>query len=130
MIDTLNIGKYIHSVLADASSGINAKDYPLVADNDAKYPFIVYRRIDLNSATCKDGVYQDDVRIEIIVVTDKYYVGIDIATRIRKLLEKQQVVFNDMVINDGHLMMATEEYSNNAYVQRLNFNFKIDNYTN
>ena len=130
MIDTLNIGKYIHSALSDASTGINAKTYPLVADNDAKYPFIVYRRMDLESATCKDGVYRDSTTVEIIIVSDKYYVGIDIANKVRKTLEKQQVTFNDMVINDGNLMMATEEYSNNAYVQRMQFTFNIDNYTN
>lgn len=128
MIDTLNIGKYIVSRLADPNSGITCKTYPLVADNDAKYPFIVYRRMDLRSSTCKDGVYEDDVMIEIIIVSDKYSVGIDIAQKVRKALEKQKVEFDDMTVKDGNIALATEEYSNNAYVQRMQFTFKIDNY--
>jgi hypothetical protein len=55
MIDTLNIGKYIYSVLKFTNIGV----YPLVADNDAKYPFIVYRRIGMVSSGCKDGYYED-----------------------------------------------------------------------
>lgn len=36
MIDSLGIGKVIYTLLGDF------KTYPLVADNNAKYPFIVY----------------------------------------------------------------------------------------
>ena len=46
MIDSLNIGKYIFATLK------NIKDvgiYPLVADNDAQFPFMVYKRTNLVS---------------------------------------------------------------------------------
>jgi hypothetical protein len=127
MINTLDIGKYIHSVLTDASSGITCKCNPLVADNDTKYPFIVYRRMNLVSSTCKDGVFQDDVVMEIIVVSNKYSESVEIATKIRKRLERQRVIYNDLEINDGNIIMATEEFSNNAYVQRMQFEFKVKN---
>jgi hypothetical protein len=127
MINTLDIGKYIHSVLTDASSGITCKCNPLVADNDTKYPFIVYRRMNLVSSTCKDGVFQDEVVMEIIVVSNKYSESVDIATKIRKRLERQRVIYNDLEINDGNIIMATEEFSNNAYVQRMQFEFKVKN---
>ena len=127
MINTLDIGKYIHSVLTDASSGITCKCNPLVADNDTKYPFIVYRRMNLVSSTCKDGVFQDEVVMEIIVVSNKYSESVEIATKIRKRLERQRVIYNDLEINDGNIIMATEEFSNNAYVQRMQFEFKVKN---
>ena len=127
MINTLDIGKYIHSVLTDASSGITCKCNPLVADNDTKYPFIVYRRMNLVSSTCQDGVFQDEVVMEIIVVSNKYSESVDIATKIRKRLERQRVIYNDLEINDGNIIMATEEFSNNAYVQRMQFEFKVKN---
>ena len=125
MINTLNIGKYIHSRLTDSSVGIGTKVYPLVADNDAKYPFVVYRRMNLMSSTSKDGIYEDTVTMEIIVVSDKYSVGVDLATRIRKLLERQTATYDNLEINDGHIILATEEFSNNAYVQRMQFEFKV-----
>ncbi len=125
MINTLNIGKYIYSVL-NGSEEITCKVYPLIADNDAKYPFIIYRRVNLNSNSNKDGYYEDNVSIEITVVADKYTDSIDIATKIRSLLEKQSVNYDDLEINDATLSLATEEYSNNAYVQRLQFTMTIN----
>lgn len=126
MINTLNIGKYIYHVLTN-SNDIKCKVYPLVADNDAKFPFIVYRRINLVSSASKDGVFEDDVTVEIVVVCDKYSDSINIATTIRNLLERQSVVFDNLEINDGVLTLANEEFNNNTYIQRLQFNFKINN---
>lgn len=127
MINTLDIGKYIYSTLTDASSGITCKCTPLVADNDTKYPFIVYRRMNLVSSTCKDGVYEDEVVMEIIVVSNKYSETIDVATKIRKRLERQRFIYDNLEINDGNIIMATEEFTSNAYVQRMQFQFKVKN---
>ena len=77
------------------------------------------------SSTSKDGIYEDTVTMEIIVVSDKYSVGVDLATRIRKLLERQTATYDNLEINDGHIILATEEFSNNAYVQRMQFEFKV-----
>lgn len=125
MINTLQIGKYINFVLSN-SSDIQCEVYPLIADNDAKYPFIIYRRVNLSSNGNKDGYYEDDVTMEITVVSDKYSDSVDIATEIRNLLERQSVNYEDLEINDTTLSLATEEYSNNAYVQRLQFTSTIN----
>lgn len=125
MINTLNIGKYIYTTLQQ-SQDITCKVYPLVADNDAKYPFIIYKRVNLLSSDVKDGIIQDDVTIEIVVVSDKYSVGVDLATKVRELLEKEHVTFQEMEIDDCKIVLATEEF-NNAFVQRMQFNFKVNN---
>ena len=125
MINTLNIGKYIYTTLHQ-SEDITCKVYPLVADNDAKYPFIIYKRVNLLSSDVKDGIIEDDVTIEIVVVSDKYSVGVDIATKVRELLEKEHVTFQEMEIDDCKIVLATEEF-NNAFVQRMQFNFKVNN---
>lgn len=122
MLNTLNIGKYIFSRL---SGNITCRSYPLVADNNAKYPFIVYRRQNLQSSRTKDGICEDVVTVEIIVVSNTYEASIDIAQQVRRLLERQSVAFDDIEINDGTITMATEEYNDNAYVQRMQFQFKI-----
>lgn len=124
MIDTLNLGKYIYSKLSQIEG---VKSYPLIADNDAKYPFIVYKRINLDSSGSKDGYYEDKVVMEVIVVTDKYYRGIEIATQVRELLEVQHITYNDMEINDTLLTLATEDYNNNAFIQRMQFSINVNN---
>ncbi len=126
MIDTLNIGKYIYNTL-NQSENINCKIYPLVADNDAKFPFIIYKRVNLNSLMCKDGLYEDEATVEISVVTDKYSIGIEIANQVRELLESQTLNYQGLEITESRLMQASEEYNNGAFVQRLQFNFKINN---
>lgn len=124
MIDTLNLGKYIYSRLCQIEG---VKSYPLVADNDAKYPFIVYKRANLESSGCKDGYYEDKVIMEVIVVTDKYYKGIEIANQVRELLEVAHTTYDGMEINDTLLALATEDYSNNAFIQRMQFSININN---
>ena len=125
MINTLNIGKYIYTTLQE-SEDITCRIYPLIADNDAKYPFIIYKRVNLLSSDAKDGVFQDDATIEINVVSDKYSIGVDIATKVRELLEKEHVTFQDLEIDDCKIVLATEEY-NSAFVQRMQFNLKVNN---
>lgn len=127
MINTLNIGKYIYSTIS-GDNQITCKVYPLIADNDAKFPFIVYRRTGLVSGTTKDGLTEDDVTVEIVIVSDKYSVGLDLAINVRNLLEKQSVVYEDIEINDTTLNLATEEYSDNSYIQRMQFDMKINKY--
>jgi hypothetical protein len=127
MINTLNIGKYIYSTIS-GDDQITCKVYPLVADNDAKFPFIVYRRSGLVSGTTKDGLTEDDVTVEIVIVSDKYSVGLDLAIKVRNLLEKQSVIYEDIEINDTTLNLATEEYSDNSYIQRMQFDMKINKY--
>lgn len=126
MINTLDIGKYIYSTL-NGSDAITCKVYPLIADNDAKYPFIIYKRINLQSNGCKDGLIEDLVDIEITVVADKYSTSVELATQIRNLLERQHAEYSDLNIDDATITMANEEFSNNSFVQRMHFNFKITN---
>lgn len=123
MIDTLNIGKYIYSVLKFTDVEV----YPLVADNDAKFPFIVYKRIDMATSGCKNGYYEDEVAFEIAIVTDTYFKGVQIANDVRGLLERQYVTFENMEISDTVITNASEEYSNNAYVQKIQFHSIINN---
>jgi len=72
MIDTLNIGKYIYSALKFT----NVDVYPLIADNDAKFPFIIYKRNSMVSSGCKDGYYEDEVSFEVNIITDTYFKGV------------------------------------------------------
>lgn len=126
MINTLDLGKYIFSTL-NGCDAINCEVYPLIADNNAKYPFIIYKRINLQSNGCKDGLIEDEVGMEITVVADKYSTSVELATIIRNLLEKQHAEYSDLNIDDASITMANEEFTNSSFVQRMHFNFKITN---
>jgi nitrogen regulatory protein PII-like uncharacterized protein len=128
MINTLNIGQYIYNRLNSAQSlkPLNVKIYPLIADNDAKFPFIVYKRTGMTSELTKDGSCQDDVVVEIKVVTDTYSDGVFIASIVRELIQRQYVRFDSYEINDVTLNFANEDFIENAYVQTMQFTLKIN----
>lgn len=143
MIDTLNLGEYIYSRLqsdVELCSLLGAtvipndnseeesitKVFPVIADNNVKLPFIVYKRLSLHSVSNKDGYYQDEVTMEIIIVTQDYLSGVTIANKVREILEVTSITFNDMQISDANLNLATEEYTENSFVQKMQFNFVIN----
>lgn len=121
MIDSLNLGKYVYSSLKAITNSV----YPLVADNNAKYPFIVYRRNNLSSMANKDGYYEDTVVMEIVVVTDTYSKSIELISEVRKHLEHLEVEYDGMSISDSFITSATEEYSNNAFIQKIQISFNV-----
>lgn len=128
MINTLEIGKYINNILANNQEikDLQAKVYPLIADNDAKFPFIIYKRVGLVSYISKDDIYQDDVIIEIKIVSDKYSVGVQLAKIVRSLLQKPYVHYDDFDINDVTINFAGEDFLENAFIQTMQFTLKIN----
>lgn len=124
MINTLNIGAYIFDKLSTNIPTI--KTYPIVADNDAKYPFIVYKRIGLNSLICKDGNYEDVATVEVTVIAEKYATSVNIAQQVREALEDNYDTFDGMEI-ETTLQSGTEEFSDNVYTQKLIYRIKTNN---
>ena len=127
MLDTLEIGKYINNILSSNVDlqNLGVKVYPLIADNDAKFPFIVYRRTGLTSSSTKDGIYQDTVTIEIKIVTDKYSTGIQIANIVRNLIQVPYARYGAMEIDDVAINFANEEFTENAFIQNMKFILQI-----
>lgn len=128
MINTLEIGKYINNILANNQDiqDLGAKVYPLIADNDAKFPFIIYKRVGLVSQICKDGTYQDNVSVEIKIVSDKYSVGVQLANIVRSLLQRSYMQYGNFEINDVTIDYAAEDFLENAFIQTMQLTLKIN----
>ena len=123
MINTLNIGSFISSRLTN----IGVKVYPIIADNDAKSTFIVYRRNGLSSNLCKDGIYQETVSVEITIVSPTYSTSIETASKVRRAIERYRGTYDDYNIDDIFLTFADEQYIQNQYIQKLTFDIIITN---
>lgn len=123
MINTLNIGSFISNRLTN----IGVKVYPIIADNDAKSTFIVYRRNGLSSNLCKDGIYQETVSVEITIVSPTYSTSIDTATKVRRAIERYRGTYDDYNIDDIFLTFADEQYIQNQFIQKLTFDIIITN---
>jgi len=79
MLNSILIGKLIYSVLFNNEKiqGLcKGKIYPLVANSDTTYPYIVYRKTDISSSTLsKDCLQEDNVTFSVVVVDTNYHTG-------------------------------------------------------
>lgn len=126
MTNSLLIGKLIYTKLNEALD--STKIYPLVAENGTTYPYVVYFRTNINvQGISKDGYCLDIVTYNIVAISDRYDESVEIANEIRRVMEKKKLITDDLVLHDNKLISATERYADNAYIQELTFECKIDN---
>lgn len=134
MIQTLDIGKAIYSLLVSdttVSALVGENIFPLVAPEGTEFPYVVYSCVSMTTARDKDRLfYQQDVSEAVIVCTEDYTSGIEIATAIAQALqfeEKQVILDSGMTIDimESGFSGKTEDYVQNTYVQGLMFNLKL-----
>lgn len=115
----LSINKKIYEILSNDAelSGMCTNIYPLIAEESVQFPFVLFTRNDVSPIDSKSYVAGDQIEFSIAIVNDKYMLTVDIAERIRKLFEKRR----DGYFNEINFVGCSEEYTNNAYVQQLNF---------
>ena len=114
----IDIGKSIYSMLSAA--GI--KCYPIIAENGATNPFVVYKRTSFNPTTGKDCmIYNATATVEITVVASTYDESIATAESVISALNFK----NNESIKDITLIDASEDNIDDCYLQILIFNIKI-----
>lgn len=126
MVNSILIGKTIYKLLSESEElkqYVGDKVYPLIADEDVTFPFIVYYRTQIRSNGCKDGYYEDDVSFTIIVVSNNYLQSLEIANVVRKIFEKKRLTedITYCTVDD-----IDEDYRENAYVQQIYFSCKMN----
>lgn len=117
----LAIGKAIKSILG----GIE-KVYPLVADEGTTFPFVVYRRSALTPSSTKDRYnHKESAIVEIIVASNSYPEGINLAEYVKDKMENTRGIFNDVNVGEITLISADEDYLEDTFIQKMNFNIEI-----
>ena len=128
--NSLLVGKYIYRMLSEdevlSGKVTSRKIFPLVANADTTYPFIVYSRTGLTVEYCKDGTVEDTVDFLILSVSDNYVESLEVANQIRSILENKRYKDDTIQISSIRLSSVQEEYMEDAYIQRLNFTIKTN----
>ena len=128
MINTLKINKYIRKFLIENKELVKivkaTQMFPILANQNTKFPFITYQRTAVFSSYQKDGLTEDKITLEIIAVSDDYTQSIEIASLIRDTLEMKRFHDSDITIYSMLLESVHEEFADNAYIQRLVFEIK------
>lgn len=124
---SLKIGRVIHEKIKDI-----IRIFPIIADKGVEGNFAVYRRTALNVSDTKDLYnYEEVAYMDIIVVSSTYDCSVELAQAIKIRLEAVNGDFEtakEEAITIGNIEMtnASEDWQNDAYIQRLTFKINIE----
>lgn len=125
---SLLIGKVIVQELRDIIDV-----FPIVAPIGTTGNFAVYKRTSLSVQNTKDIYnYEENSTYDIVIVTPTYEDGLRLATNTKMYLERLEGRYKtskeeEIIIGDVAMIDASEEWNNDAYLQKLTFNFKLFN---
>lgn len=97
--------------------------YPIVAAENTIGDFIVYSRQEYSKSSVKQGVYQDDCKVAVVVVSDNYDNAIALADKIDAALTGTHTI-NEGVDIDITLFDSSETFEDNKYIETLLFSIK------
>ena len=121
---SIEIGKKVYQILKINDELVNIvgdKIYPLVAESDTSYPFVVFKRTGITPEYSKDWLTMESVSVEIVCASDKYFQSVDMANIIREEMDG----LRGGEILETKVDYITEDFIDDAYIQRIGFNFKV-----
>lgn len=121
---SIEIGKKVYQILKINDELVNIvgdKIYPLVAESDTSYPFVVFKRTGITPEYTKDWLTMESVSVEIVCASDKYFQSVDMANIIREEMDG----LRGGEILETKVDYITEDFIDDVYIQRIGFNFKV-----
>lgn len=120
MESSISINKHIFSILTSDKSlkeMVGTKIFPIVADDDVKFPYIILERTSTTPYTYKGGVGYDKVTFQIKIADSDYINTINIAEKVRELLELKTSNYFKRI----EFSSCNEDFMNDTYRQTLQF---------
>lgn len=109
-----SVGKEINRLLKNNVQGLGDKVFPLIANPNTTFPFLVYRRIGFVPRSNKDYM-GEQVTMELNIASEKYEEGVDIANDVADLLQNKETD----IIETIQLVNVTEMYLQDTFIQNL-----------
>lgn len=125
---SLQVGKAIYSLLSSNQQLVSIVDgniFPLIAEINTTFPFIVYKREAITPQYTKDYWTSDEVMINVMVASNDYVQSIEIADLVRQSLDHKQGEYSGIKIRDLRLIQADEDFIDDTYIQYLTFKIRI-----
>lgn len=125
-----SVGNIVREILMqdqDVNALVGDKIFPLIAQENVEGDFIIYHRAQYSKQSTKMGVYEDECKLALTVVSDNYDSAIAIAAALDNALFGQHTWTNDngdtFKVNIS-LDDSTEDFDDNKYIEVLIFNIK------
>ena len=126
----IKVNKYIKKILSEdeeLTKIVAVKNIKAMVLQPTQYPFISFKRKSLEVEYTKDIPTEDKVMVEIICVSNDYTQTIDMAQRVRDILDFH--VYKDskekVFISQIRMFDVEEDTVEDAFVQTLTFEFRI-----
>lgn len=129
METAISVNKHIYSLLKEdqqLKALVGEKIYPIVAEETVTYPFVIFTKESVSGNYSKDLLMFDTAIISVAVAANNYFETVQIAERIRAILENRIDSYFYNILLDN----VTEEYLEDAFIQQLQFSAKIRITTN
>ena len=117
--------KHIYQLLIndeDLNKLVDRKIYPLVAEESVTYPFIIFTKESASGNYTKDLLLYDTVSISVAVAAVNYFQTVQIAERVRQILENHRDGYFYNILLDN----VTEDFVEDTYIQQMQFSAKIN----
>lgn len=122
---SISVNKHIYNLLINdeiLNGLVDKKIYPLIAEETVTYPFIIFTKESAIANYTKDLLCYDTVTISVAIAATNYIQTVDIAERVRQILENRRDDYFYNILFDE----VTEDFVEDAYVQQLKFSAKIN----
>ena len=120
MESSISVIKHIFRILSSdktLNEMVGTKIFPIVADDDVKFPYIILERTSITPYTYKGGVGYDKVTFQIKIADSDYINTINIAEKVRELLELKTSSYFKRI----EFSSCNEDFLNDTYRQTLQF---------
>lgn len=131
---SLLIGIHIQEVLSGAesvSAKVGERIYPLVVPvGTPSYPFICFENVGISEEDSKDGVVNDVVSVQLMVVSKSYGEAVMLAHDVRYTLEGVTAEYPRFEVKDCRLTSTSEDWIDeaDAYVVTLGLSFRTEDF--
>lgn len=120
MESSISVIKHIFRILSSDNTlneMVGNKIFPIIAENDITFPFILVTRTSITPITFKTGVAVDKVTFQVVIEDVDYFRTVNIAERVRELLELRHSDYFKRI----EFSNCYEDFMNDAYKQTLQF---------
>lgn len=120
MESSISVIKHIFRILSSdktLNEMVGNKIFPIIAENDITFPFILVTRTSITPITFKTGVAVDKVTFQVVIEDVDYFRTVNIAERVRELLELRHSDYFKRI----EFSNCNEDFMNDTYRQTLQF---------
>lgn len=122
---SLSIAEHINKTLSASGklvSKIGNRLYPVSVKSEVDLPFIVYERESIQPKSSKDGMFGDNVTVNVYVFAEAYKDAVDIAEMVRDALDGSSGKYASFVVDECDFADAAESCDEGIYLEQLVFN--------